>query len=384
LRIDPANAIGGNVSDIFDLVNYIPLETTTESTFGSISQLAIVNDYYVILDRSTNSILFFTKAGKFHAKIKGKTSSPSYMIWKFLINKWTKQLANFTDIVYCDFDGKVIKTEKAEDPQTSQRNYWRGYFISKNEILSCSDYRNLDSLSKGYTPAYRSLIKYFKSDGTIYSTGLPYTRAEGKIDVLGSLASPLTNFGNDTTFFFSKPYANNIYTITPNTIRLSYKLVFPLANSLPVDFISNTDYNGKRIFYIEKNRSSIFYISNCYQLGSNLLFKTGSYSATRENNLIYNLKSGDLIAYKHILPDEQSFFLPIYDEIGSSFENYGISACDGEYLYTSLSSLCVFKAKEDNVADKKLKYNAVLTDYFAKSTKDSNPVILQLKIKSDL
>src|SRR5689334_22569280 len=70
LRIDPSNAVGGNASDFFTEVNYIPLETTGESLFGSISKLEITDDYFIIFDYNTHAILIFNKDGKFHAKIK--------------------------------------------------------------------------------------------------------------------------------------------------------------------------------------------------------------------------------------------------------------------------------------------------------------------------
>ena len=71
IRIDPAHARGGTASQIFEKVNFIPLETTKESLFGKIDQLAVTKDYFIILDEQTNSILIFKKNGKFHAKIAG-------------------------------------------------------------------------------------------------------------------------------------------------------------------------------------------------------------------------------------------------------------------------------------------------------------------------
>jgi hypothetical protein len=71
LRIDPSSARGGTVSQLFDEVNFIPLETIKESLFGRIDQLEVTDKYFVILDDNTNSILIFDKTGKFHAKIKG-------------------------------------------------------------------------------------------------------------------------------------------------------------------------------------------------------------------------------------------------------------------------------------------------------------------------
>nr|WP_184547876.1 6-bladed beta-propeller [Mucilaginibacter sp. FT3.2]MBB6232784.1 hypothetical protein [Mucilaginibacter sp. FT3.2] len=380
VRIDPANAIGGNVSDVFDQVNYIPLETTPESLFGNISQLEIVNDYYIILDYNTNSILVFTLNGKFHAKIKGSNST----IYKFLVNRWTNQIVytrdNYQSMTYCDFDGKVIKTQKNMDQNNLPIIFPSSYFISPDQLISYYPYSDMDTLSKYYQPYTRSLLRFSKTEGNVYEIGMPYTKAETKIDVTHIGIGPLTTFGNDTSFFFAKPYTFTLYTVTPHSIKLVYKFIFPLLTSIPPDFVSNPANNLKRVSFLQKNQELIFSLNNCYQVGNNLLFEARSMAVNQEDNLIYNFKSSDLIAYKHILPDETSCFLPIYDKMSS---NVGLAHCDGTFLYTSLSSLCLFKANEENKG-KKIKWPEALATYFAKGSKKNNPVILQLKLKDNL
>jgi hypothetical protein len=115
-------------------------------------------------------------------------------------------------------------------------------------------------------------------------------------------------------------------------------------------------------------------------VGNNLLFEASTYGSNQEDNLVY-LKSGNLIAYKHILPDEASWFLPIYDKVSSNFDNVGLASCDGTFVYTSLSSLCLFKANEEN-KDNNVKLP--LAVYFTKGSTKDNPVILQLKLKDGL
>ncbi|HEX8019273.1 6-bladed beta-propeller [Mucilaginibacter sp.] len=381
IRIDPANSAGGNVSDIFEKVNYIPLETTPESLFGSINQLEVLNNYYVILDYNTNAILIFNLNGKFHAKIKGRSNAH---IYKFLINRWTNQIVytadNYQNMTYCDLDGKVIKTEKDIDPKGTPIIYLNSYFISPDQLISYDQYRDLDTLSKYYQPYSRSLLRFGK---TVHSIGMPYTKAETKIDVVSSGIGPLTTFGNDTVFFFAKPYDYTLYTVTPHAIKLTYKFVFPQQYALPSNFVSNPVYDLKRIAYIQKNKDLIFSLNNCYQVGNNLLFEASTYGSSQEDNLVYNLKSGNLIAYKHILPDEASWFLPIYDKVSSNFDNVGLAPCDGTFVYTSLSSLCLFKANEEN-KDKNVKLPVGLAIYFTKGSTKDNPVILQLKLKDSL
>lgn len=385
LRIDPSNAMGGNISDVFSEVNYIPLETTPESLFGTVSRLGITDKYYIILDDNTNSVLLFDKTGKFHAKIKGKSSSIADRVISMVVNRWTKRIicTGYSSESTYDFDCNLIETNKRGPLQKNQINLTSYQFFSADSLINADTFNDVDKSSKDYTPYSRFMIQYVTANKNAYAAGLKYSDSESKIDAQGSGIWPLTSFGSDTSFFYSKAYANSIYTITPHTIKLSYKIFLPLLNSVPTDFLSNSDYTGKRLSYLMKNQSEIYAINNFYKVNNNLLFEATSAAANDEDNLIYNLHSGSLIAYKHIQPDMRSFNLPIYEKNSANFENNGLVACDGKYIYTSISSLGMFKAKDLNKTAQ-IKYNEPLTLYFQKSTRKDNPVLVQLKLKDEL
>jgi len=50
IRIIPKQAYGGPVSEYFNKIEYIPLETSKESLFGDINNLTITDDSYIISD----------------------------------------------------------------------------------------------------------------------------------------------------------------------------------------------------------------------------------------------------------------------------------------------------------------------------------------------
>lgn len=69
LRIDPSRAKGVAVSQVFDEVKFIPLETNGESLFGTISQLSVTEHNFILYDYDTKAVLIFDKAGKYIAKV---------------------------------------------------------------------------------------------------------------------------------------------------------------------------------------------------------------------------------------------------------------------------------------------------------------------------
>ncbi|MFD2144814.1 6-bladed beta-propeller [Mucilaginibacter antarcticus] len=363
LRVDPSNAMGGVVSDFFTEVNYVPLETTDESLFGSIAQLEVVDDYYIILDHNTHSILIFTKTGKFHAKIKSVQGSGSNYIWDFCVNKWTKHIIftkdGYKTLSYADYDGKVVKSVKLqrEDQAKDEISTSHYYFISPDKAISTGWYNKMDSTDKYWKTYSKSLIHYSNDDHKVYAQGLGFKDEEANIadEIISSGLGPLTASGTDSVYFYSKPYTNTIYSVTPNTIKLSYKFIFPYFSSLPMDFITNKEYDKKRYEYFQKHNDAIFCVSNTFASGDNLIFRTATWgSGNKEDNLIYNLKTGTLIAYKHIAQDEKSYHLAIYDQATyNSFE--GLLASTNGKLYSSISSLGMFKAHEA-AAEQKAQY----------------------------
>ena len=384
IRLDPENAIGAAASDIFENVSYIPMETTVQSTFGSIDQLEVVNDYFIILDHNTNSILIFTKEGKFHAKIKGTSYIP---IYSFTVDRTKGHIVfsadNFATISYFDFNGNLVRKTENKDPKSKALFNFNFYFLGKDRIVSYDQYRDFDTKSKYYTNFSRSLIRLLNSKGEVLSIGLTYSDQERKIDVLNTGdARALTRSGHDDKLFFSKPYHYDIYTISPDHIKLSYKLIFPLKSTLPPDFTSNRSFDTKRGIFLKQNRKLIYSLSNIYTIGSNLILKTNSYETSKLNTLIYSLSSGRLIAYKHIIPDASSSFLPLYDDTGSNFDNVGLAFCDGENLYTSISSLRMFQTRDEN-KKMDIHYNGSLQTFFNTQNKNANPVIVQLKLKTN-
>lgn len=391
LRIDPSNATGGNVSDIFTEVNYIPLETTNESLFGSIAKLEVTEDYYIILDHNTHCILIFTKTGKFHAKIK--SNEGKHQIYSFAINKFKKEIMfsrdGYENLTFCDYDGKVIKTEKlGGDRAKDEANTDEITYFAPDKGIATFYYNDMDTTNKYYKTFAKSLIIYVDTKHKVYAQGLPFKKAESNLgnEILyaGNSTSLLTNSGIDSVFFYSKSYNYSIFTITPNTIKYSYQLIFPLSASLPIDFSTNDIYKMKRIEYIEKHRDAIFSLTNIFQSGDNLLFKGSIYGSTKEDYLIYNLKSGSLIAVKHIQPDVKSFNLPIAED---NWNYPGVLTNTGGYLYASVSSLATFAANEQNKDNKDIKvvkYPPLLEEYFKKGTRKNNPCILQLKLKNEL
>ncbi|WP_276091464.1 6-bladed beta-propeller [Pedobacter sp. JY14-1] len=384
LRIDPDAARGASVSQIFDEVKFIPLETTKESMFGSISQLRVTDDRYIIWDYDTKSILIFTKDGKYKAKINGSkiekdpSSKQSQEFWGFTLrnenNNPVIQVSTGKNIHYFDIDGNLIRKEKYEEGKVYgyQRQFSDGTIVDQGYM----EKQDKDSI---YYEV--SLVKDKKKIAGYF----PYSQKRYKDDQFYSGGESVTDYGVRDELFFVNYYDYNIYRLTPAKLSLSYRLIFPVNNSLPPDFKDNPVYKGKRAEYFEKNPKVFFAIGNPYLIGDNLYLKGSNWSwgANSRKAFIYNLKSNLITSISDIEPDTLSQFLPVTDAgMHYDFANKGFLLFDKTYFYTSYSSLALFSFKEQNEGKNRV-YDPVLSNYFKTQNKKSNPVIIQLKPKKN-
>lgn len=383
LRIDPSSARGGTVSQLFDEVNFIPLETIKESLFGRIDQLEVTDKYFVILDDNTNSILIFDKTGKFHAKIKGPNNADyTNPIGAFRIvpskNLIECHQISSTQTKLYSFDGKKIGEKKVPFNFLDFYHFQSGAIAYYNSFFPTEDEN--DSLLNEV---------WLAKNDSVYQRFLPFNVKKANLASGEIILSPHLTYlypsENDASAFFLRPYDYTIYELTPHTLLPKFSIILPLVNSLPNNFIADSVYNGKRLDFFMKNNNIVYNLANTYLLNDNLFFKLVSFGGLEHNNsFMYNLTSGALKGISHILPDSSSYYLPVTDDgAGSDFHINNFLDCDGKYIYTSYSSLVMF-AMKTATADKNINYPPVLQNYFKTENRRSNPVIVQLKPKHKL
>ncbi|TWF33937.1 6-bladed beta-propeller protein [Chitinophaga polysaccharea] len=388
LRIDPSNAMGGNCDKIYSDINYIPLENSKQCLISEINKLEVVGGYFIVLDASSDQILVFNKDGSFHAKcgnIKGLHKNPSIrrnMFRDFCINRYRDQIVvrsglDPENLYLFDYNGEEVgKTALANIDNVKGLNGINYLDKSTCVYAISSIYANPDT-SK-YKPFELFIVDSISSNTIAEVPYNPNEIANAKwMDVQIVLAGPLYYSGINGTCFFTRSYDYNIYKINNRGVSDIYKVLLPIDISLPVDFLVNEEkYRGKRIDYLTNNRQKVFVISNVFVLGDNLLFTLNTTRYGDENKILsYNLGTGALYSLLRISPDVTSFFLPVLGDRAS------IQACDGQSIYSSVSSLHMFNSFEDN-KDKHPNYPPVLKKYFSTQTREGNPVIIQLKPKA--
>ncbi|MCX2474193.1 6-bladed beta-propeller [Pedobacter sp. MC2016-05] len=384
LRIDPESARGAKVSEIFEEVKFIPLETTKESLFGSIDHLELTKNCFVIYDHDTKAVLIFNKNGKFKAKVNSSKLNESdekdkqaFYGFKLIKTNETEliRIASGKKYYLFDLEGKLTK-KYLREMKDSKENH----FKFADSITSIAPFHvSRDGKDSTF---HEIAILNNKKEVALY---FPLEFDRFKTDQYIGSGNPITDSHLKNELFYIRYYDYNIYRIKPKSLSLAYRIIFPANNSVPKDFLTNPDYKNKRIEYFQKNPTQIYGISNPYLIGYNLYLKanTWGWNLDSKTALIHNLQTGALTSIKNLEADSLSQFLPVTD--GGSFTdfyNHGFHLYEDEYLYTSYSSLAMFSFKDSSVT-RNIKYDPLLSKYFETQNKKSNPVIIQLKPKKN-
>jgi hypothetical protein len=372
LRLDPDNSRGGSASQVFDSIEFIPLETTKESLFGSIDQLEVTDSLFIILDIRSNSILFFHRNGKFYTKIT--TGGGSKYFYNFTLDRSAGEIAvmnNFTKglLVY-DLRGKFLRKPPSPDLDEVITLYRFPGNITLYNLR-----RSASCVSKGgtlydlrYTRGFDSIIRNLK----------PYNSRSENAEF--SRMSNAFNFsGEEGSCMFSMPFDYSLYQFNDTGLLRKYQFIFPLLYSLPANFATDGAYCKLRAKYAYSTpgyESTITALERGYRFGDYLLFSTFNRKmlSNGDYNYAYNLKTGSLISFTRVTADSSSYYLPI---LSSAFEIIG-TVYHGN-IFSSVASFKLFAIK--NELDKKVTYPKSLEAYFANGSKKDNSVIVQFKLK---
>lgn len=390
IRIAPEAARGGQVSDIFDSVSFIPLESTKESEFGEINQLIVTDKYYIILDnRTTNCILIFNKDGKFQTKISDwKGHVPNFLSNKPYISdgKWINYISydnqnhvievklyqnNDSTTYEFDLNGKLIKKIKKTWGESDQ---WLN--------LKNNDRIHLHSISKTYfkdkTIDAFNQIDIINHDSTINSFWPIDTAYPLIYNYSGQnyMANYGLTFYKDTVALLSFPGSYDVYEVTPNAIEKRYKFIFPENLYLPDSLRSIKAFSKYKIY-----KHPHIFSTKTIQVG-NLLF-IRAFDVRENDTYIYNLLNGSITNFSKIEPDKTSYFLKICDasEGGVNYSNKGFYLSDGKSIYTAYPGKYLSQQFGEEIA-KSIKNNTPLKKFFASPKKFRNYVIVKLTPKS--
>ncbi|MEC3879731.1 6-bladed beta-propeller [Parapedobacter sp. 10938] len=371
IDIQPQKSISLKTDDFINAVHFVSLETTEESEFSEITQLESLIDRYIILDKTTNQILFFSKEGKFLKKISPDDDAlpmPYEKVVDFALDHQNKKLyfndLHSANIFEFSLNGDFLRVyEKKEIDYNIRENHHVNEYQLSYLAFRKSD-RNQENPHN---------IIVFK-DNQIRRQYLPFDASIiNRDDVYGA-----NNyfFESGHLVFFVKPYSENIYCFDESgEMFRAFRFNFPNHLNIPNDFTQNEKYSKKRKLFVKKNGAKIYLITDFFQLDDKLVFKLkgGTYS----DAFLYDLSNKSLVSLTRYVSDSTTNFLPI---LGND-----ILGVDDEKILSSISSKNFIDLVNTRSAQGSNMHTMPkeIKEIYARGN-DQNPILLLTDLKRDI
>ena len=295
------NAESPSYSDYFDRVETIPLETNDSSLIGVATKILVVKDRIVVLDTERSTVKQFHIDGSYIGKIGNQGQGPEDYLTVYDISynkdrKYLTLLSPYGGIVNYTLDNKFV--DRVELP--AKQNYWAAEWISGDRMVTWSG---------------------MPSDEPGISLMEPYSGTEFMTDWYNCFdfdflsTTPLSSYNGK--FYFDGPFTNDVYEITPDSLKLSYRWDFGKDNisesyreSLKKITDSETRYN-RVIDGIGKNNHKYNFESNWqtdkYYIASMLV---SPYPDIRYKTAVYSKENKSGVCFSKF--KEGMTFMPVY------------------------------------------------------------------------
>jgi len=369
--IQPNKKMSLHTKDFIASVQYIPLETTDESEFGDISQIQIVGDYYLILDKLANEILFFRKNGDFVKKISAKNEDiplPFKRISNFTVDT-KSEILSFPDasapLVY-EFD-LLGNFKKTRDKAPIDYTIHESFYLNKYKI----DYFSYDHpiSDNAQTPNItisensRALKSYLYFDPASID----------QEDVYGAEKYFFKSTGH---LLFSRPYDYTIYSFE-DTGEMNPYLQISLSQELrlPSDFLTSSKYINQRRAYTNTNKYIVYKITDVYKIHNILYFRLMGSKYIKA--LLYDLNTEALVDFRDYVSDVSTLYLPIAGR--------NVLGVDSNRLVSAMPASQLIRALNANISVEG--YLSSLPDHlkeYYKKGNNQNPILVLTKLKESI
>ncbi|MCH5715274.1 6-bladed beta-propeller [Niabella hibiscisoli] len=388
LYLNPENALGLKASVIFSEAELIPLETTKASSFNNVQNFLVTPHHFVLLDNIANAVLIFDKQGKFLYKYKKKkfritgvqyVASKNALFIKALNKNYTipelkaqqmieqsvkTDFSKYTslELLYLDKTSNY-RVENLPTPRYALNNifYLNGYYLS---------------VSSRYNKYLKDTIDYHLDlikDNKIVKSYFPFINLPKLPPYYSNVDFSINNTLDENSLLIQKQFDNTIYRLTPDSLYLEYKFVFPADQTMTGEFQStmfrsNIEHNTA----VNKNNKVISGLNNLVE-HKHLLFFSARAVNYAQKNYLFNTVDNKLYDLGKITTDSVVYNLP--PKIFSS-----ITEQDEEYVYTRISSVDLLKEKDKLLAQNK-ELPSKTKNLLTKLDKFDNAIVIKLKVK---
>ena len=290
IYINLENVEKTNWEDIFDDIEVIPLEFTSESMLVNIHKILMLDGDYILFDKDQSVVYKFDSKGKYLSKLDKLGSAPGeyQSLYDMLINPYTNniELLSPTGSIYTyNKDFEWIETIDIE----GVRSVHKFEYYAEDIIALFSNDNRLESNFLLYSTKENRLIKKIKFEPSVF-----------EINQIMMLGNPLIHTGEDLLYCI--PFSNKVNTMDINGVKSKYIWDFGKYNFDAKDLNSNSSRDEvlEVMSYNAKNNFSTFYnyTENAKLVFAQFIFKNKFCS------MVFAKESGEYRVINDFMPTE--------------------------------------------------------------------------------
>lgn len=350
-----------NISfNIIDSMDYVSLETTTDSRIGQICKIKIHNDRIYILDNVTSKNLYiFRIDGKFINKIRGFGEGPLEILdpYDFDIDVTSNQLAildgKLSKIVYYDLDGSPIKQRKIFYRIQNFRFFDESTIIcfvglNDNSHLGELGNYNLLVVDSAFNIKYKAFERFFAEEKNRY-TLLDHLHNSSRRGIV-----------------FSPRFTNEIFKIDSADVSKMYRIIFP--DETPMKYYKE---DSEILFKYAKDYKKYFF-DGTYEENNSIIYTKIFTPLIRDQIHIFYEKKSKKYIYGKVPLDLGSKKILLWSLPLSSYRNKFISPISSEIL-----------SQFKSIKDAHITFDPKFHEIVKKSHEYDNPVLQFYSINID-
>jgi len=384
IRISPEHAMGGNISDYVENIQYFKLEKPNVGWIERIWNVYTVGGRLILNDNRKGDIYayIYSNTGQlikdsFMNKAAAGANNISFNVdSKYIYVSNPMRETYQADSLWKDgerysLDGELLEEFALRDLEVDGRRIEFDYYAQSGES-------KVFFMSMGRIPYQEhrtNIVLVSRSNGQV----TPLLQVDTNSIDLKQVELPSKGFytsllNSEILAHYSHPFSYEVAEIRDGGIDKIYKFVLPQKHTVPENIYELPEYQEKgsiSYFYdTEQNRFLIQRIDDIIRYKDYLLFSLRGRSLS--GHYAYSLKDGEFINIARLVPDESNNFLPLFSRNDSRLFS------DGEYLYSLVYALDI----NEHIRDVYQREKRTVPDWVKDLANYDNPILVRFKLKS--
>jgi len=386
IYLNPKSVARESQTKFIDSIRFIPLEIKGGIEKSNSHNITITDKYILLTDYYTKTLFIFSKDGKLVKSLNyGKLGDSFYPNYK----EGTKEIVFFGSNKNYSLTPKDLVKIKLDWSNPRNKKYFKKYFLDlndssltiKKDIPNEKDIVRLQPLSKDYYVQGEISVSSLYKDSLDYEMKLykgnkliknffPYNRINEPRYLYAREMIAISKSDTPNIFNITRPFCDTIYKLFRDSLFATYKVVFPLENSLPISFYTTAFKNKTEQENFHRNNGWLMQQLYILNESPRFIYFQVSYLSNYDSYL-YDKQTDLTYKTKNIKPDSSQYNMQLFDTFGTT------KAEEKFYKSQKAGDLLNFFSQNKNIAVPK-----ELEAFLESKPPATMPVIVEFKLRN--